>query len=125
MFKKFSIPILILLFIISIISAYFYVIKRQLPDFNMIKAIPVDAAMIVESNNMFSTIHTEKNKNQIWNELITIENINKVNNNLNNIDSIISKDEKIKKILKNKKAIISIHNIGKNNVALLFLNPSL
>ncbi len=121
MSKKFGVAILVFLFIISIISVVFYIQKKQLPEINIINAVPSDAAIIIESNNFFSLLHKEKPNNQIWSELINIDNINKFNKKINKLDTIISGNENLKNILKNRKVIISVHNIGKTNSDFLFL----
>ena len=121
MYKKFGAAILVLLFLISIISLIIYIQRKQLPEVNIIKAVPVDAAIIIESNKLFSFLHKERNNNQIWSELTNIDNINKLNKKINKLDTIISGNENIKNIFKNRETIISIHNIGKTNYDLLFL----
>ncbi|MEA3318044.1 MAG: hypothetical protein U9R54_08810, partial [Bacteroidota bacterium] len=120
MIKKYGVIILISLFIISLLTTVFYIRKRQLPNFELIKAVPTDAAIIIKTNNMFSIINKKMENNQIWTELLNIQDINALNKNLNHLDSLISENKDLYKTLKNRKTIISVHNIGKSQTKYLF-----
>ncbi len=120
MFKKVLVGSSILIIIVSIYIGYSYIKKRQFPDFNTYKAIPIDATLIIESHDFLEKINDIRSKNKIWNELNNLPSIEKLDSELEYIINLYNENEFFKNLFENNQLVISSHKMGKSNLGFLF-----
>ena len=80
-------------------------LKQQDP----IAAIPLDAAIILESNEIRQVWSTFSETNLIWKEFLANENINSIDVQLKKLDSIILETNALQELFIDKNTVISIH----------------
>ena len=80
-------------------------IKQQ----DAMATIPLDAAIILESNNLHQVWSTFSETNLLWNELLINPGFNAIDKQLKKLDSIILETRELKNLLSNQKALISFH----------------
>ncbi len=85
-----------------------------------LKAIPIDAGIIIETHDLEDFIDNMHKKPEYLNELLKIDEIKNIDDNLIFADSLIKKNKDLFKN-KNVNATLSIHNTGKNNIEYLFI----
>ena len=119
MIKRIVLISTISLLIISAFFGYRYLKKQQIPEFNVYKMVPTDAALIIESKNFIDKIETIKEENKIWNELNSFPELKGFDQNLDYILNISKQNELIKNLTKENQVIISAHKIGKEDIGFL------
>ena len=80
-------------------------LKQQDP----IAAIPLDAAIILESNEIRQVWSTFSETNLIWKEFLANENINSIDVQLKKLDSIILETNALQELFIDKNTVISVH----------------
>jgi ribosomal protein L20 len=100
---------------------YQYIKSQRIPDFNMVKAIPPDAAFIIDSENFIEKINSLSKNNKIYKELIQLEKVNHFNESLSYLMKLYTGNKNIKELMDDNRIIISAHHSGKENIAFLFL----
>ncbi len=121
MLKKVLIGISSLIIILSAYFGYRYIKKQQLPDFDTYKAIPIDAAIIIESANFIEKIAEIRKENKIWEELVLFPAVKQFDSDLEYIANLPGKNQIIQDLIKDNQIVISAHKIGKANLEFLFL----
>lgn len=122
MIKKIIIGLIAITGIAAIIYFFSLIEKEAKPNFDFNKAIPIDAAFIIESKNLPTLIDNLHHKNKIWAQLSKTSVLNNLDSMLYYPDSIFSKDQVLKKSFENKPFGISAHKIGKSTRYLLYFS---
>jgi hypothetical protein len=108
--------------ILFIISSIFFVLKKHQPIIdNLFKAVPADAAFIIDVKN-YSKFRSELDaNNKIWQELSQISIFSGVNEHIHLIDSLQKNNGFLKGFIANNPAmLISGHFTGKSTIELLY-----
>ncbi|MFP4023638.1 MAG: hypothetical protein ACLFVR_03850 [Thiohalospira sp.] len=100
---------------------YRYIKNQRLPDFNILNAIPLDAAFIIDSDNFIDKINTLNQTNKIFQELIQFKKVTHFNHDLSYLKNIYTENKFIKDLIDDNRITISAHRSGKENIAFLFL----
>ena len=119
MIKKvftFLIPVIILIAIIT----YLLISNKKNVESVAQNAIPTDASMIIEINDVSSFISNLKDNNEFWDDLIKIDQIQELEKSISFIDTVILRNQKINSITKKNPVILSIHGTGNGKYQLLF-----
>ena len=118
--KKFKLSLIVIsIILLFIVVGYFIIQKNQHKELSpIIQAVPLDASVIIETNDLTKLISYIKNDNYIWNETKNLSVFEKFNNHILFIDSISSIN---KKIFSEKNILISTHLQGKSDVNFLYL----
>ncbi|MBI9067120.1 MAG: hypothetical protein JEZ09_07495 [Salinivirgaceae bacterium] len=111
----------ILIFIISIGGFYIYLKQQQSPLTQPIHAIPLNTSMFIEFKNPMGFLEKINGNNSFTQKLREFPEIMEKANELRFIDSIINSDEVLKTHIRDKKILLSIHEIGKNKFERLYL----
>ncbi|MFZ4400082.1 MAG: DUF3352 domain-containing protein [Bacteroidales bacterium] len=119
--KTIYIVLLALLSLIILFSAYSYYRRLKQPIAAVISAIPTDALLFAEFSNVESLWNVNASSNQIWLGLQKMPFFAGVNQDLVFINDLIKANAGIKKILNTNKSYLSLHNIGNDSLALLYL----
>ncbi len=120
--KKVLISIVILVAIIGIgIAGYFVLNKKEKVLSSSINAIPTDASLIFEINNLNDFSTNINNKSVYWHELSKLKIFKNIKTELVTLDSIFNKDDDLRNNYFKKSLLISAHKSGKNDVNFLFV----
>ena len=119
--KTIYIALFALLTAIILFSAYAYYRKLKQPIAPVINAIPTDALLFAEFNNVIDLWNVNSTTNQIWQGMQKLPFFTKANNDLAFINNLIHTNAEIKTILSTNKSYLSVHNVGMDSLALLFL----
>jgi hypothetical protein len=108
--------------VIAIIALVFYFVKETEPIVDSIfRAVPLDAALIVDIKNFEEFQSNLISDNQLWNELSGLPIINKFNNQLRIIDSVRRSNQILKTLLQqNHSVLITGHPSGKDDIQLIY-----
>ncbi len=125
MVKKVVVITIIVVALALIVAGYFF-IKRQSRQLaaNTINAVPINAAIIIETNNFHKLLNKIQKNNKIWNELTNIQTFQKINHHILFLDSLFEHNKKVKDLISgggDNSVIISTHLTGKNRFEFLYL----
>ncbi|MBU8891999.1 MAG: hypothetical protein KOO66_04425 [Bacteroidales bacterium] len=121
MLKKVLIGIVILILPVSVYVGYKYIKKQQLPDFNIYKAVPLDACFIIESYDFIDKISDIRAENKIWEELILFPSVKNFDSDLEYLNKLSDQNQIIKELTDNNQLVISAHKLGKADLGFIFL----
>ncbi len=119
--KTIYIVLFALIVVAVLLSAYSYYRKLKQPIAPVITAIPSDALLFAEFNNVVDLWEVNNSSNQIWIELQKISFFAKAKQDLTFINSLVNNNSSIKNILKTNKSYLSLHCIGGDSLDLLYL----
>jgi len=119
--KTIYIALLALLALILLFSAYTYYRRLKQPIADVISAIPTDALMYAEFNNVVGLWNINNPSNQIWQELQKLPFFIRNNQDFTFINTLINANAGIKNILASNKSYLSLHLLGNDSLALLYL----
>ena len=128
MLRKIIIFVSILTIIGVAAYVFFYFDKSTQQISSSISIIPVNAAMILEIEDLSEFITTVKDGNQFWQDIYEIKDISELNSQMTFIDSIIKTDIEIEELIKRNSLIISLHLTGKtryNFIYTIALSPAI
>ena len=86
-----------------------------------IKAVPIDAAMIMESRNLNEFFNKIQHDNKIWEELNGIGGIKSLNDRITDLRESIDTDDKLNQLFSDKSMVMSVHITGNKKLGALFL----
>jgi hypothetical protein len=121
MLKKILIGIAAVILSISIFLGYKYIKKQQLPEYDIYKAIPLDASLIIESYDFLDKISEIKEENKIHEELVQFPSVKELDSELDFLINLSNQNQIIKDLTKNNQLVISAHKLGKADLSFLFL----
>lgn len=120
MLKGKTIIISIAVIVIIILVIVFSVNKTNVKISPLLNAVPSNAAIILESNNIIPIIRHLNRDNTMWNTLSKVTDLSELKNQIEFFDTLSSNNSKFKSVLINKPVIISAHLQGKNKIEYLF-----
>src|SRR6056297_2547804 len=100
---------------------YRYIKSQRIPDFNMLKAIPLDASFIIDSENFINKMNTLSKNNKIYQELNQLKKVTHFNDDLTYLLKIYHENKFLNELINDNRVILSAHQSGKENIAFLFL----
>jgi len=121
MLKKFLIIATLIVIIAAGFFGYRYIKSQRIPEFNMLKAIPADAAFIIDSDHFIDKINTLVKNNKIYQELNHFNKVKHFQEDLNFLIKVYEENKFIKELIEDNRIILSAHRSGKENIAFLFL----
>ena len=100
-----------------------YLFYTQLPTIasKAIKAIPSNAAIIIESRDFQKTWQSLEATTSFWRTLSKVGFIKELNEQTTFLDSVLSAESHIAALIKGRSAFISVHLTGTNDYNFLFL----
>lgn len=120
MWKKILLGIVIALCIAAGIYWFTYMKEIKTPVSSGINAIPLDAALIVESKQSLAAWN-KLATSPMWQELLGTSTGTKLNGQVHYIDSLLKLSPSIAQLLVNQSVFISAHSIGSNSFDFLFI----
>ena len=100
---------------------YRYIKSQRIPDFNMLKAIPLDASFIIDSENFIDKMNTLSKNNKIYQELNQLKKVTHFNDDLTYLLKNYHENKFLNELINDNRVILSAHQSGKENIAFLFL----
>ncbi len=107
------------LVLLILVFLFFHHRFSRNPDEPM-KAIPLDAGIILQVNN-FNHLIQDLGKSQVWGELSKIEELTKLQIQANFLDSLARANKTVKSLLNIHPFYISFHATGKNSMNLIYI----
>ena len=104
---------------IILIILFFFTKHKPTPPAEPLKAIPVNASLIIKVNNFTNLFEKATVKNAIWNELRTIPDFGRIDKQMHFLDSLFTHMPEASDILKHPPSFISLHYTGKERVSLM------
>jgi hypothetical protein len=123
MLKKIAVTVLILAIITSLVVGYFYIKNHRMPTYDAIQAVPIDAAIIIKSQNTISKLNQLKKSNEIWSELKQLPAFGKFDSDINFLADFTNQYPVLLETLNNREILLSIHRINQHNAGVLYLIP--
>jgi hypothetical protein len=117
--NKWTLVPFILFAALILAGLYFLTLHKPSPPPEPIRAIPLNASVIVKVNNLRSLFEKLTTHNAIWNELRTIPDFGRIDRQLHFLDSLFKNVPEAEQILKNPPSFISAHFTGKDKVSLM------
>lgn len=119
MLKRIVIIISSTLVIASIFFGYRYLKSQQVPDYNIFRLIPLDAALVVESEDFIEKIEGIRKENKIWQELLVFPGFEQFDKDLEYLTGLTRKNEIVKSIVEDNHIVASVHQWGKEDIGVL------
>ena len=117
--------IILLLLALVIISGsvigYFYFNKEEIVVTQLLKAVPTDAAIVVECKNASTFFNHLQTKSNVWNLLIQIPEIAEINSKVSWLDSLFIHSKDLNAVSAKGPLIVSVHLSGKKRYETLFI----
>ncbi|MGE0088463.1 MAG: DUF3352 domain-containing protein [Bacteroidales bacterium] len=123
MFKKIAIATLVLIIVVSIVFGYLYIKEQRLPNFDAIQAVPIDASIIIKSQNAISKLTEIRAGNEIWSELKNLPAVNQLDEDFAAISDFVNKIPEASEIFAQKEIVISLHKQNKKDIGILYFIP--
>ena len=111
----------VFLALVIILLSYFFLKKRDNIEMDALKAVPVDAALILETNDFQGFIQKMSQENKIWQELIDFDMISGIDQQMLFLDSVFQNVKISKEIIQRTPLYVSAHQIGKDKVGLIWI----
>jgi hypothetical protein len=113
--------LLALIIISGSVISYFYFNKEEIVVTQLLKAVPTDAAIVVECKNASIFFNHLQTKSNVWNLLIQIPEIAEINSKVSWLDSLFIHSKELNAISAKGPLIVSIHLSGKKRYETLFI----
>jgi len=121
MLKKILITLIIITIPVSVYLTFTYFKKNQLPEFDVYKAIPLNAVFIFEVNDFIKKAEKISAENKIWDEFTNFPSVSPIESDLNYLFELSNNNELITSLLSNNKVIVSAHKMAKSGLSFLYL----
>jgi hypothetical protein len=121
MWKKIVLGILLAAIIGAAVYWFTYTKELHAPVSEAIRAIPTDAALIIESKQVENTWKKLAQTSVIWQELLGTAIFSNMDKQARWIDSLIHTDAAIKKLLDNRSLFVSAHVSGATTYDFLYV----
>ncbi|MFH1320165.1 MAG: DUF3352 domain-containing protein [Bacteroidota bacterium] len=121
MLKKILLALLFIIFLSALTAAYFYFRRVSIPPAKIIKAIPANAALIIESRNISNTGKKLSEASAFWKDLLYIESVRKLDMDIRLLDSILTANKQAAELINSESTFISIHMTGANSFDFLYV----
>jgi hypothetical protein len=102
-----------------LLCLYFITIYKSNPPADPLKAVPVNASLIIKVNDYQSLLKKTYVNNAIWNELKEIPDFRRIDRQLRMLDSLYTNVPEVTQILDHSPSYISAHLTGKDQISLM------
>lgn len=118
-----SILAIIAFFVVIAIGflGYLYIKNPSRKEVDSMRAVPSDAAIVIETNDFQDLLKKLNYDNLIWQELIHLDKTNRLNQQILFLDSLFQHSKPIKQTFQNSSVIISFHKTGKEKIEIIYL----
>ncbi len=123
MIRKVTIGAVAVIFIGIIVYSILELRKGNIQQADVIQAVPTDAALIFNANDLSGFIRDELSRNKIWHELGMVNGIGAFQLTLGKLDSMLRMDEELEKLYKGSDISLSLHRSGKNRFEFILYYP--
>lgn len=104
-----------------ILVAYLFWKRSGDVALDALRAVPVDAALIFETNDFEEFLQKVNQENKIWKELMHFKEIEQIDRQMLLLDSIIHNEQTARELVQRNPIYLSAHHTGKNNVDLIWI----
>jgi hypothetical protein len=117
--NKWTIVPFIIIAVLVITLLYFLTIRTSSKPAEPLRAIPINAALIIKVNDFGALYAKTADGNSIWNELKTIPAFSRIDKQMHFLDSLVRNVPEVDDILNNPPSFISAHYTGKDRISLM------
>lgn len=117
--KKWSVLPFVLFAVLLIALIAYFALRKPSGLAEPLRAIPVDASVVVKINDFESLFQKLTGRNQLWAEMRTIAEIDRINTQLKFLDSLYRNQSEAKDILRNTPSFLSLHFSGRDKISVL------
>lgn len=121
MIRKFIFSAGIVLGLVLIATAYFFLQKQTIKSQNPLSVIGQDAALIFQTGSGSAVIHKFLNENIFWEEFAETSQFSEFNKQLTFLDSLIKHDEVISDWLYGRELHVAVYPTKRNKPAILIM----
>lgn len=111
----------IVIIAIAAFFSYKFIKKVISPVSEAIYAVPIDAAFVFQTGNLYEVLRKTKHESDMWQELRNIPEILDLDRKIAFLDSLFRLNSKAKDIIKSRAVIISGHLVGEERLEYLFV----
>ncbi len=108
--KKVVVVIVILATVVSTYFAFQFLKDEAELAMDPIESVPLDAAVIIESNNLSKSWFRISETNLVYSSLLSIEEVQSFDVTLKSVDSVLSSNPETSDLLGQKTAVVSLHS---------------
>lgn len=117
--KKWTIIPLLFIAALILIILYFLTLHRPASPVEPLKAIPIDAAMIIQVNDFKALSAKITGNNAMWHELRALPGLEKLDGQLRFLDSLFQHVPEASVVLQQAPSFLSAHFTGKDRISLI------
>lgn len=117
--KKWSVIPFLLLAVLGIALIAYFALRKPSGLAEPLKAIPVDASVVVKINDFEGLFQKLAGRNQLWAEMCNIADINRINLQFKFLDSLYRNQSEARAILENTPSFLSLHFSGRDKISVL------
>ncbi|MCK5463136.1 MAG: hypothetical protein KAI95_08975, partial [Bacteroidales bacterium] len=123
MIRKVTIGAVAVIFIGIIVYSILELRRGNIQQADVIQAVPTDAVLIFNANDLSGFIRDELSRNKIWHELGMVNGIGAFQLTLGKLDSMLRMDEELENLYKGSDISLSLHRSGKNRFEFILYYP--
>ncbi|MCK4852641.1 MAG: DUF3352 domain-containing protein, partial [Bacteroidales bacterium] len=97
--------------------------KGNIRQADIIQAVPTDAVLIINANDLPGFIRDELSRNKIWQELGMIKGIGAFQQTLGRLDSMLRSDDEMEDPYRKSDISLSLHKLGRNSFKFILYYP--
>jgi len=113
--------LLALVIISGSVIGYFYFNKEEIVVTQLLKAVPTDAALVIECKNVNILFNNVQNKSNVWQLLTQVPEISKLNKQVSWLARLFSHSKELNTVSAKGPLIISVNLSGKKRYEVLYL----
>lgn len=108
--KKLLVGIIVLATMLSVYFAFEYLKSEAELAKDPIESVPLDAAVIIESNSLSKSWFRISETNLVYSSLLSIDEIKTFDKTLKSVDSLLDSDPNTSLLLGQKQSVVSLHS---------------
>lgn len=108
--KKLVVAIVVVFALLSTYFAFQFLKSEAELAMDPIESVPLDAAVIIESNNLSKSWFRISETNLVYSSLLSIDEVKTFDKTLKKVDSVLSNSPKTSGLLDQKQSVVSLHS---------------
>ncbi|MFC2116199.1 DUF3352 domain-containing protein [Bacteroidota bacterium] len=106
-----------------LVYAFFELRRGSIQKVDVIRAVPTDAAMLINAHELSGFIREEMSRNRIWQDIGALQRIGQFQETLDYLDSLLLDDKEIAGLYRGSDISLSLHKLGRDNFGFIVYYP--
>ncbi len=106
-----------------LVYAFLELRRGNIQKVDVIKAVPTDAAILINTHDLTGFIEAEMSRNRIWKELGVLARIGEFQAGLDYLDSLLINDREMAQLYRGADISFSLHKAGRNQIDYILYYP--